>query len=386
MTLRDPSEEGRTATYLELFFDLVFVVTISAIASQWHHAIAGGDVASGLVSLAVVMFAVWWAWMGFTWFANFFDTDDVAYRILVFVQLLASLGLASGIPFVFQDGDFRVMTVCYVVLRVAMSLQWLRAGRANPQLRQYSLRWASGIWACQIFWVVFAFGHWPGAVAAVMVLVGCAGELAVPVWANRLPPGRRAVTHPEHIEERYGLFTLIILGEMVLGASEAFNAALEDHAHSWPLVMAAVLCAVLAFLLWWLYFGFLGHYDLSDNRTAFIWGFGHYLVFASLAAADGALGALIDAIATTESALPGWGIGLTLAAPVSVFLLIASLMRAAAGARLRGWWLRAAVVVLAAGAGAGSWGPVWALAAVCVVLAVLLAAQIIDKASGPRAG
>lgn len=267
MMLRDPSEEGRTATNLELFFDLVFVVTVSAIAGQWHHAIAGGDVASGLVSLAVVLFAVWWAWMGFTWFANFFDTDDVAYRLLVFVQLLASLGLASGIPYVFQDDDFRVMTCCYVVLRVAMSLQWLRAGRANPQLRRYSLRWASGIWACHVFWVVFAFGHWPG---AVMVLVGCAGELAVPVWANRLPPGRRAVTHPEHIEERYGLFTLITLGEMVLGASEAFNGALEDHAHSWPLVTAALL----AFLLWWLYFGFLGHYDLGDNRTAFIWGFG----------------------------------------------------------------------------------------------------------------
>ncbi len=262
-------------------------------------------------------------------------------------------------------------------LRVAMSLQWLRAGRANPQLRRYSLRWASGIWACQVFWVVFAFGHWPGAVAVVMVLVGCAGELAVPVWANRLPPGRRAATHPEHIEERYGLFTLIILGEMVLGASEAFNGALEDHAHSWPLVTAAVLCAVLAFLLWWLYFGFLGHYDLSDNRTAFIWGFGHYFVFASLAAADGALGALIDAIAETESALPGWGVGLTLAAPGSVFLLIASLMRAAAGARLRGWWMCAAAVVL---------GPAWALAVVCAVLAVLLAAQIIDEASGARAG
>lgn len=159
MLLRDPGEEGSTATNLELFFDLLFVVTISAIAGQRRHAIAGADIASGMVSLAVVMlavvmFAVWWAWMGFTWFANFFDTDDVAYRLLVFVQLLASLGLASGIPFVFQDRDFRVMTGCYVVLRVAMSLQWLRAGRANPGLRQYSLRRASGIWACQVFWVV----------------------------------------------------------------------------------------------------------------------------------------------------------------------------------------------------------------------------------------
>jgi low temperature requirement protein LtrA len=90
--LRDPSEEGRTATNLELFFDLVFVVTISVIAGQWHHAITGGHLTVGPASLAVTMFAVWWAWMGFTWFANFFDTDDVPYRLLVFVQLLASLG------------------------------------------------------------------------------------------------------------------------------------------------------------------------------------------------------------------------------------------------------------------------------------------------------
>ena len=65
--LRDPNEEGRTSTTLELFFDLVFVVTISTIASQWHHAVTAGHLGHGVISFVEMMFGVWWAWMGFTW-------------------------------------------------------------------------------------------------------------------------------------------------------------------------------------------------------------------------------------------------------------------------------------------------------------------------------
>src|SRR5258707_1409853 len=175
MLKRDSAEEGRTSTTLELFFDLVFVVAVSALASQWHHAITTGDMAHGVLSFVRMMFAVWWAWMGFTWFANFFDVDDVPYRLLVLLQMLGSLGLASGIPSAFDTSDFRLMTVCYVIIRMAMSAQWMRAAHANPALAQYCHRWALGIWICQFYWVAFAFGHPSEDMAGVLFFVGIIG-------------------------------------------------------------------------------------------------------------------------------------------------------------------------------------------------------------------
>src|SRR4051794_29898587 len=187
MLLRDPVEEGRTATTLELFFDLVFVVTISAIAQQWHHAVVSGHLEHGVVSLVEMVFGVWWAWMGFTWFANFFDSDDVPYRVLALVQMLASLGLASGTPYVFEHNDFRIVVCSYVVIRLVMAAQWLRAGHANPNLRRFCNRWAYGICLVQLGWVAFGFGVRDLTALQTLpyFLIGAVVELAVPVYAHK---------------------------------------------------------------------------------------------------------------------------------------------------------------------------------------------------------
>lgn len=87
MRPRDPGEEGRTASTLELFFDLVFVVAVSIAAVQLHHALTEGHVLDGIVNYAIVFFAIWWAWMNFTWFATSFDTDDWLYRVLTIGQI-----------------------------------------------------------------------------------------------------------------------------------------------------------------------------------------------------------------------------------------------------------------------------------------------------------
>src|SRR5687768_5577016 len=82
MAARDPHEPGRSASMLELFFDLVFVVAVSIAAVQLHHALTEGHVLDGLVTYGLVFFGIWWAWMNFTWFATSFDTDDWLYRVL----------------------------------------------------------------------------------------------------------------------------------------------------------------------------------------------------------------------------------------------------------------------------------------------------------------
>src|SRR5690242_4679178 len=81
MTARDRDEEHRASTPLELFFDLCFVVAVAQAGGRLVHAIADGHAAHGVAGYLMVFFAIWWAWMNFSWFASAYDTDDVPYRI-----------------------------------------------------------------------------------------------------------------------------------------------------------------------------------------------------------------------------------------------------------------------------------------------------------------
>ena len=135
MPPRDTHEEHRTATPLELFFDLTFVVAIAQAGSSLHHGLVDGDAGDALLSFPLVFFAIWWAWMNFTWFASAYDNDDVAYRLTVFVLMTGVLILAAGVPRAFDDQDFGVITLGYVVMRLAMVGLWLRAAAQHPEGR-----------------------------------------------------------------------------------------------------------------------------------------------------------------------------------------------------------------------------------------------------------
>src|SRR5919202_3671947 len=153
MTARPPDEPHRTATNLELFFDLCFVVAVAQAGATLHHQLAAGRVADGVVGYASVFFAIWWAWMNFTWFASAYDTDDVAYRVTTLVQIAGALILAAGVPAAMTARDLTVVTAGYVVMRLAMVTQWLRAAGGDPPHRRSSLRFAAGITAVQVGWV-----------------------------------------------------------------------------------------------------------------------------------------------------------------------------------------------------------------------------------------
>ena len=268
-----------------------------------------------------------------------------------------------------------------------MGAQWLRAAHANPAMAQYCHRWAIGIWTVQVAWILLVFGGSPAGLAAPMFFALAVAEMAVPVWASVLPAEQIADPHPEHAEERYGLFTIIILGEIVLVASDAFNNALGvEHRHLAVLIAGAVVAAILAFALWWLYFGFLGDYDLRDIRTSFVWGYGHYFIFGALTAVGASLAALLDEIASGEHELPRWGMALTLSLPTALFLATVALLRRVSGSTACNRWLAAAAVVLALGTGAGAAGPFAALVAVAAATAGFLAVEIVSAGGAQLPG
>ena len=276
MVARPTDEEHRSATVLELFFDLCFVVAVAQAASALHHLIAEDHVGDGVVGYATVFFAIWWAWMNFTWFASAYDTDDVVYRLTTLVQIAGALILAAGVPDAMDGSDFAVITLGYVVMRLAMVAQWLRAAAADPPHRRSSQRFAAGIALVQLGWVLrLALPEGLG-MASFLVLV--AAELVIPIWAERAAP---TSWHPRHIAERYGLFTLIVLGECVLASTVAIQTALDENAALADLATTAAGGLLTVFGMWWLYFGKEASEFLTSLRAGYIWGYGHYLVFAS---------------------------------------------------------------------------------------------------------
>jgi low temperature requirement protein LtrA len=315
MVARPPDEEHRGATALELLFDLCFVVAVAQAAFELHHQLADGQVGRGVVGYASMFFAIWWAWMNFTWFASAYDTDDVAYRLTTLVQIAGVLILAASVPEAMAAGDFTATTVGYVVMRLAMVTQWLRAARGDPPHRRSSLRFAAGVTAVQVGWVLrLLLPQGPGQ-AGFLVLV--AAELAVPIWAERAAP---TTWHPRHIAERYGLFTLIVLGECVLSSTMAVRGALDEDAALADLATTAAGGLLTVFAMWWLYFSKEAHELLTSLRAGIVWGYGHYLVFASAAAVGAGLAVNVDAV-THHAAVGPRVAAAAFTVPVALFLL-----------------------------------------------------------------
>jgi len=375
MRPRDPHEPGRSATPLELLFDLCFVVAVAQAATSLHHGVAEGHTGAAILGYGLAFFAIWWAWMGLTWFASAFDTDDPLYRVKVFVQIAGVLVLAAGVPRAFEDRDFTLITFGYAIMRAGLIAQWLRAAKANAGLRRTALRYAGGVAALQVGWLGLL------AVPAELWIVGwlvlAPLELWVPWWAER---AGATPWHPHHIAERYGLFTIIVIGESVLAATIAIRSAIGYEAIPSDLLAIILSAPVILFAMWWLYFSRPAHAFLSaSNRTAFLWGYGHFFVFAAAAAVGAGIGVLVDE-ATGEAHLPAVRAGQALALPVALYLVAVwtlHLRQHAAGRSEAAAWLVAAGAVLAA--------PLtgWTAPVVALVLSLLTALAVATRRAAP---
>jgi low temperature requirement protein LtrA len=314
MAARDSAEAHRVATPLELFFDLCFVVAVAQVSAQLHHYLSAGQVAVAVPSYIAVFFAIWWAWMNFSWFASAYDVDDVPYRIAALVTITGALVLAAGVPRAFEHHDFTITAGGYTIMRLALISLWLRAARGHGAGRRTARRYALGLAVNQTVWIGWLFlpVTWQMPLFPVIALY----DMSIPPWAERTG---WTPWHPHHIAERYGLFTIIVLGESVLSASVAVQSAADSHRASGALsgVVAGGLLTV--FSMWWLYFAKPAHAFLTtSNRVSFLWGYGHYLIFGSAAAVGVGIAVNVDHV-THHARLSHSGAAVTI--PVAVFLL-----------------------------------------------------------------
>ena len=382
MRARDPEESHRVSTPLELLFDLTFVVGVSAVVAELAHAIAAGHPIEGLIGYFAVFFGIWWAWMNFTWFASAFDCDDALYRVLTMVQMAGVLVLAAGVQPAFELADFRLAVAGYVIMRIALVAQWLRVAGSVPAYRDTALRFAIPIAGLQLLWVARLALPDPWALPA-FVFFGVL-ELLVPVYAER-----RNMTpwHPHHIAERYGLFTIIVLGESVLAATTAILAARSIDGLSIDLVVVAIAGLVVLFACWWLYFLEPDAPRLAANRDlGFSWGYGHFGVFASLAAVGAGIEVTVEAVSGHVAASPLL-VAYSVAVPLAAFLAIryALYVRIGGERPIRPWLFGVEIAVMLLIPLASGWlSSAWVLASVAAGAAGLVVLKTQLRTRQPR--
>lgn len=325
MTGRDPHEDGRAATPLELLFDLTFVIAFGVSASEFAHLLAANHVGAGLAGFAFCTFAVSWAWINFSWFASAYDTDDWVYRLTTMLQMVGVIILAMGIPPVYssiEEGehvDNRVLVAGYVVMRIAMVFQWLRAAKQDPQRRRACLSYATAIVVTQIGWIAAIFVHTtvPQTMALFVVLIVI--ETSGPWIAERRMGG--TPWHAHHIAERYSLVVIIALGEGVVGTVASLTAVVAEQGWSVDAALVALAGTGLTFGMWWVYFVVPTAPLLHANRErSFVWGYGHIVLFGAIVATGAGLHAAAYYI-EHESKLGPVECVLAVAIPVGVYIL-----------------------------------------------------------------
>jgi low temperature requirement protein LtrA len=295
MSGRDPGELHRSATPLELLYDLVFVVAFGQAADELAHYVADDHLWTGLLAFGFAVFAISWAWISYSWFASAYDEDDWVCRLATMVQMMGVIILALGLPEVFASIDHGetldngVVVAGYIVMRVPMAFQWLRASRHDPARRPAHLTYFWTILIAQVGWTALVFLSLPIETTFALAALLYAIELVGPVIAQTRKGG--TPWHAHHIAERYGLLVIITLGEGIIGTVASLSAVVHGDA-GWSVDAALVVIAGtgITFGTWWMYFILpSGQVLRAHPERAFSWGYGHMFVFGSLAAVGAGL-------------------------------------------------------------------------------------------------
>ena len=320
--------EERTSTWLELFFDLCFVVAVAALARGLHD----DPTLGGTLRFIGLFVPIWWAWMTFTWYATAFDNDDVPYRVTLLAAMLFMLGISASVEGVgAQPGATVGFVVAYAALRLLLVWLFLRARSHTPsELRGFVAWYAAGNALGAVLWLASLLA--PAPLLYVLWAVALSVELLAPILAVRTLDEPLVSFHPRHIAERYGLFTIIVLGESVLAV--ASGTAGTEWARA--AVFTAALSFVVAACIWWIYFDYVEITGMElAPKPAFYWGYGHLAVYAAIAAFGVGAQLAIEGAAHVESAAlapaGGAGFGLAgqgiLAGSVAVYLLAVSFVQ-----------------------------------------------------------
>lgn len=274
--LRVGEEAGahRHATWLELFYDLVFVAAVGQLGSV----ISGDYTPGGFLRFGVFFVLVWWLWVGPTFYATRFDSDDLVHRLFTLGQMAAAACLAVHVPTALETGAAG-FALSYAGARLLLVFEYVRAGRAAVPARPLTSRFAAAFGAAVLLWTASAFvpSPWRFGLWALAFLADLLAPLVAGRLVERFPP------HAAHLPERVGLFTIIVLGETILAAVSS----MAEAPRGLLVGVTALLGLVIAFAIWWAYFDGIQAAEERPFSTAGAyraWLYAHPPLLAGIAA------------------------------------------------------------------------------------------------------
>ena len=255
----------RKAGWLELFYDLIYVAAFIQLGNGLSANVGG----LGVLAFAGVFVPLFLAWTSYTFFTNRFLIDDFLHRALTFLQMFGVGAMAVSAADVLA-GETSTFALSYAFTRFVFVLFYVRAWLQVPNARELTLRWGIVSLADCILWTLSAFAPWPW--LYLLWIVGVLAQLSIPLLPQSRALSLRYPPDVLHMTERYGLLTLIVLGESfvkVLGQ-------LYDTGLVMPAAPMGGLALLITFSLWWLYFDDVAGSRLKHRRSsAFIWIYAH---------------------------------------------------------------------------------------------------------------
>ena len=255
----------RKVTWLELFFDLVYVATFIQL----------GDLLSENVSLlgfgqfALLFVPIWWSWTGITFFSNRFLADDWVHRVLIFTQILAIGAVGVSVKGAFT-GLAVQFTVAYVAVRLIMVVLYYRAALRIPEAREFCLRYANGFLIAALIWLAAAFV--PPPYTPLVWVADMLADFAVALSAKSRRLNAALPIDVHHTAERYGIFIIIVLGETFVKVLSSTSGA-ELTA---SVGVFALFAMIIVSCLWWRYFDDIaGALVKATGRATYIWIYSH---------------------------------------------------------------------------------------------------------------
>ena len=265
---REECEDGeRRATWLEPFFDLIFVVAIAQLAHNFHEDFSF----VGLAKLAILFVPVWWCWIGATFYDTRFDNDGLVDRLITLMQMAIAASIAANIHHGLGSSSVG-FALSYMAFRLVLIAQYLHAGYHVPEARPLTTWYAVGFSISIVLWLASIFVPLPW--RFVLWGLGLLIDFATPLTA-----GQRVVKVPPdlaHTTERIGLFTIIVLGESIV----AVVGGVSDIEWTPMSVAIALLGLSIAFSFWWMYFDSVDESPLhamrkGQMRIALTWLYSH---------------------------------------------------------------------------------------------------------------
>jgi low temperature requirement protein LtrA len=241
LRIGEGAEGERHATWLELFYDLLFAAVVAQLTFELSQDLSR----SGVITFVVLCVPVWWAWVGQSFYATRFDTDDLGHRLFIIAQMFAVAAMAVNVHAGLGRGSAG-FALSYAGVRFLLVGEYLGAHVWVPAARSLTRRFGLGFGLAASLWLVSAWIPTPS--RFYMWGLGLLVDFATPLSAGKLHS--QLAPHPGHLPERFAAFILIVLGEAIAGAVMG----LTRHAWSFQSGLTAALGLSLAFSLWWVYF------------------------------------------------------------------------------------------------------------------------------------